>query len=440
VTAIARASVWRDRDFVRLWSAGTISVFGTLITRTALPFAAIIALGAGPIEISVLRSLELVAGLVFGLVAGAWVDRLRRRPILIAADLGRALLLGSIPLAAVLGVLGLGQLFVVAFLAAILSIFFDVADRSYLPTLVRQEELVAANSALTATISIAEFAGFGISGFLVQLVTAPIAIAFDAVSYVVSAVLIRDIRKPEPPRPPAAEREPLLAEIRDGLHLIATVPFLRSFTLATAFAHLMWGVFGATYILFAFDELGIGPALYGIIAGLGGVGSFAGALLVQRIARRIGVGRALTLLLVGFAVGNALIPLAPAGFVLLGASFLIGQQLLGDACATAFEILGLSVVQATVDDRLLGRANATIRSSEILLGLAGTLVGGIVGELVGLRPALWVGIAFAVMAIGFIWFSPIRRMREVPVGARTSEAALTPPPFVPAADDVPLNE
>jgi MFS family permease len=432
--------VWRDRDFVRLWSAGTISVFGTLITRTALPFAAIIALGAGPIEISVLRSLELVAGLVFGLVAGAWVDRLRRRPILIAADLGRALLLGSIPLAAVLGVLGLGQLFVVAFLAAILSIFFDVADRSYLPTIVRQEDLVAANSALTATISMAEFAGFGISGFLVQLVTAPIAIAFDAVSYVVSAVLIRDIRKPEPPRPPAADREPILAEIRDGLHLIATVPFLRSFTLATAFAHLMWGVFGATYILFAFDELGIGPALYGIIAGLGGVGSFAGALLVQRIARRIGVGRALVLALIGFAVGNALIPLAPAGAVLLGAAFLIGQQLLGDACATAFEILGLSVVQATVDDRLLGRANATIRSSEILLGLAGTLVGGIVGELVGLRPALWVGIAFAVLAIGFIWFSPVRRMREVPAGARVSEAALAPPPLVPATDEVPLNE
>ncbi len=454
--------MWRDRDFVRLWSAGTISVFGTVITRTALPFAAILVLGAGAVEMSILRSLELVAGLVFGLVAGAWVDRLRRRPIMIAADLGRAALLASVPLAALGGVLGLGQLYVVAFLAAVLSIFFDVADRSYLPTLVAPERLVSANSSLTATISVAEFAGFGIGGFLVQILTAPIAIAVDALSYVASAVLIGDIRAAAPPRPPAHERVPIAREIREGLRLIARTPTLRAFTLATAFAHLLWGVFGTTWILFATRDLGLGPAAIGVVAGLGGLGSLWGSLAVQPLARRFGVGRTLTVMLAGFVLGNAFIPLAPADAVLAATGFLIVQQLLGDACATAFEILGLSVVQATVDDTLLGRANATIRSSEILLSLVGSIVGGVVGEAFGLRTALWIGVAAAALGIVFIWLSPYRRMRSMPVAERTTglvaaggsatagqatgpgapAATGIPPKGVPAptTDDVPLTE
>ena len=436
--APGRAPMWRERDFVRLWSAGTISVFGTVITRTALPFAAILTLGAGPIEVSILRSLELIAGLVFGLVAGAWVDRLRRRPIMIVADVGRAILLGSIPLAAVAGVLGLGQLFAVAFLAAILSIFFDVADRSFLPTVVAPERLVAANSSLTATVSIAEFAGFGIGGFLVQILTAPIAIAFDALSYLASAILIADIRTVEAGGATAGERVPIGREIRDGLRLIARTPILRAFTLATAFAHLLWGVFGATWILFATRDLGLGPAAIGVIAGLGGIGSLVGALFVQRLARRIGVGRTLLITVAGFVIGNTLIPLAPSGAAVAASAFLIGQQLLGDGCATAFEILGLSVVQTTVHDRLLGRANATIRSSEILLSLVGAILGGVVGEYVGLRAALWIGVAAAALGVVFIWLSPFRTMHAMPASGETGTTGSVVTPPAPVGDDVPL--
>lgn len=414
VTVPAPASIWRNRDFVRLWSAGTISVFGSLITRTALPFAAIIVLGAGPLEIAGLRSLELVAALVVGLVAGAWVDRLRRRPIMIVADLGRALLLSSIPVAAVAGVLGIGHLFGVAFLAAILTTFFDLADRSYLPSLVDKRQLVAANGALTASASAAEFSAFGISGFLIQLFSAPVAIAVDAVSFVVSAGLIGTIRRPEPSRPPAADREPVLREIREGLRLVARSRVLRAIAGASAAAHVLWGVFGTAYLLFATREVGLGPAAIGVIAGLGGAGSLVGALLAERTARRLGLGRTLLVGMIGFTVGNAFIPLAPAGAIALGAACLIAQQLLADATGTIYDVLEISLRQSIVEDRHIGRVNGTIRFFTVLFQLAATIAGGLIAESLGLRTAMAVGVLGGVVGIAFIWFSPIRAMTSVP--------------------------
>ncbi|MEO8207625.1 MAG: MFS transporter, partial [Chloroflexota bacterium] len=408
------SSIWRDRDFVRLWSAGTISIFGSLIGRTAMPFVAILVLHAGALEVSVLLSLELTASLIVGLAAGAWVDRLRRRPVMIASDLGRAVLLATIPIAAIAGVLGLAQLYVVAFLGAILSTFFDLADRAYLPTLVAPERLVAANSALTASSSAAEFTGFGIGGLLVELLTAPFAVALDAVSFVVSALFVRSIRRPEPPPPPAADREPMLREIRHGLRLVGRSPVLRALALSNAFSHMTWGIFGAVYFLYASQELGLGPAAIGLIAGIGGLSSLAGALLVQPVVRRIGIGRTMLVGIVGFGVGNALIPLAPSGAVAIGALFLIGQQVIADGGATAYDIIDTSVRQSIVGDRLLGRVNATIRTSSTLLQLGATVFAGVVGEVYGLRFVLWVGLAGAFLAFASIWFSPLRSMGDVP--------------------------
>src|SRR5215212_1303295 len=234
----AKAALWRDRCFLAHWSASTVSIFGSLITRTALPFAAILVLDAGPLEISWIRSAELVAGLVFGLLAGAWVDRLRRRPILIWADLGRALILASIPIAFVLNALTLAQLVLVAFATAVLSTFFDVADHAYLPTVVSRKRLVDANSVLTATGSVAEFSAFGLGGFLIQAFTAPIAIIIDAASFVVSAILLATIRKPEPPPTPHADREPVLREIRDGIRILLGSPLLRALALSHGGTHI----------------------------------------------------------------------------------------------------------------------------------------------------------------------------------------------------------
>jgi MFS family permease len=411
----AKPSLWRDRAFLAVWSASTISIFGSLITRTALPFAAILVLRAGPLQISAIRAAEQIAALIIGLAAGAWVDRLRRRPIMIWTDLGRAILLGSIPVAFVLGILGLPQLIVVAFVAAILSTFFDVADRSYLPTIISRERLVAANSALTATASIAEFSAFGIGGFLIQLFQAPIAIAIDAVSFVVSAVLLATIRRKEPPPTPVANREPVLREIRDGMRIVSRSPMLRALALAHGGTHILWGIFGTSYLLFATNELNLNPAAIGIIAGVGGIGSLAGSVAAPILSRRLGVGRSILLGMVGFTIGNALIPLAPAHAAVLGAAFLIGQQLIGDSSATVYEIVETSLVQASVGNAVMGRVNATIGTFTTLLTLVGIVGGGIIAEVFGLRTAFAVGLLGAIAAIIVVWFSPVRHIRDAPI-------------------------
>jgi MFS family permease len=432
-------SIWRNGAFVRVFSASAISFFGSFITRIALPLAAIYVLKADALGMSAVRSFELVGWLVVGLFAGAWVDRLRRRPIMITADLGRAILLGSIPLAAVAGVLGLPQLVLVAFLAAILSSFFDTASFAYLPSIVDRDRLIGANSALSASASAAEVTGFGLSGFLVQLLTAPIAIAIDAASFVISAVLLLTIRRPEPPHPPVEEREPVLREIKVGIRVVAGSPMLRALALAHAGNHVVWGVFGTTYLLFASQVIGLGAAPIGIITALGGAGSLVGAATAGRLAGRIGVGSAMILGLVGFTLGEALIPLAPDGAVLVGGALLIAQQVFGDGAATIHDILETSLKQAIVGDRVLGRVNASIDTLTTLTALVGSVGGGLLAETFGLRVAMVFGLLGGVASVAFLWFSPVRRLRSIPVpvgGASATVIGSTP--LTP--EDVPLTE
>lgn len=415
-------SIWRNGDYVRLWSAATVSIFGSLITRAALPFAAIIVLGAGPLEIAAIRSFEIIGGLVFGLVAGAWVDRLRRRPVMVIADVGRVLLLGSIPVAALAGGLSIGQLVAVAFLTAVLTTFFNVADVSYLPTLVARGQIIAANAALTASGSVAEFSAFGIGGVLVQVFSAPIAIAVDALSFLVSAMFIGSIRRPEPVRPAAMARDPILREIGDGLRVIIRSPVLRALAGASAAAHVLWGAFGAVYLVFAFRELGFGPAAIGLIAAVGGASSFVGALLSERIGRRLGIGPALIFGMVGFTVGNALIPIAPAGAIVVAVVLLVAQQLIADGTGTVYEVNELSLLQSVVPNQMLGRVNGSIEFFTHLWLLVGTVAGGLIGEAIGLRAALAFGLLGGLAGIAFLWFSPVRRMIVLP--PRTAETLL----------------
>jgi MFS family permease len=430
-TLRTQPSIWRNGAFVRVWSASTISYFGTFITRTALPLAAIYVLGAGPLDISALRSVEFVAWLGVGLVAGVWVDRLRRRPIMIGADLGRAVLLASIPVAAIAGVLSMAQLLVVAFLAAVLSPFFDSASTAYLPTVVERERLVHANSTLSAARSGSEFAGFSISGFLVQLLSAPIAIGIDALSFVASAILLATIRRQEPARPAVSEREPILREIREGLRVVFRSPVLRALALAHAANHVLWGIFSTAYILFAVQDLGLGPIAIGLIAGLGGVAAFIGAAVATRIVARLGAGPSMVLGLVGFTLGSALIPLAPSGAVLLASSMLVVQQLLGDGAGVIYDIVETSLTQTIVDGRVLGRVNATVGTFTTVTALIGAILGGVLAEAFGLRATLAFGVVAGASAILFIWFSPARLIREAP-------AALAS--HVPTPDETPLTE
>jgi MFS family permease len=407
--------MWRNRAFLAVWSAGTISLFGSLITRTALPWAAILVLDAGPLDISALRGVEQVAALIFGLFAGAWVDRLYRRPIMIAADIGRAILLGSIPVAFVAHALGMTQLVIVAFLAAVLSTIFDVADRSYLPTVVTRQQLVGANSALTASGSVAEFSSFGIGGFLINIFTAPIAILVDAASFLVSALLLGAIRKPEPPPKPVHHREPVLKEIREGIRITAGSPVLRALALAHGGTHIAWGVFGTGYLLFAREQLDLDPAATGVIAAIGGIGSFLGAVLAPMAVRRFGVARTILGGMLLFAFGDLLIPLAPAHAALLGATFLITQQLVGDSGGTVYEIVETSLVQTNVDNRVIGRVNASFFTFTTLMTLVGVILGGVAGEVFGLRTAFFVGVLGAVLSIVVVWLSPVRHMHDTTI-------------------------
>lgn len=409
-----------NRAFLALWSAATVSVFGSFVTRIALPFVAIETLHAGPIEVSVLRSVELVAALLFGFVAGAWVDRLRRRPVMIWADLGRAIVLGSVPLAAIGGWLTLGHVFAVAAIAAVMTTFFDVADRAYLPTIVDRADLVRANGALSATSAAVEFVGFGVAGFLVKLLTAPIAIAIDAVTFLVSAGLLGTIRRAEPAPPPAADREPIGREIRAGLDVVTRDPVLRGLLWGTMGLAAMWGVFGAVWLLFATRTLGLDAGVIGVVAALGGFGSLLGALLAERTAGRYGLGRLVVVSLLFAALGNLLIPLAPEGAPLLAVVFLVGQQLIGDTAVTMFDVTEVSVRQARVEDRSLGRVNATVRVLMVLAQLGGTVAGGLVAELAGLRIAALVAPAFALVGAVGLYASPVWRLGRDP---RTIESA-----------------
>jgi MFS family permease len=403
--------LWRNGAFVRVWAAATISIFGSLITRMALPFVAILVLGAGPFEVAILRSLDVLAALVFGLAAGAWVDRLRRRPVLVWADLGRALLLASVPLAFVFGVLSLAQLLAVTLLTAVLSTFFDAADNAYLPTIVRKEELVDANSALTASGSAAEFTAFGISGFLIQVFTAPIAILVDSVSFVASALLLGSIRTAEDPPPPIPERRRILAEIRDGVALVRRDPVLRALAFSEMTQGMLWGVFGATYLLFAFDVLQLGPAAIGLITGAGGLGSLIGALAAGRAARRWGIGMTAVVGLLLAALGNAFVPLAPAGAPVIAAAFLVAQQLVGDGGVTIYAITEQTVRQSTVDNRLLGRVASTMVVASGAAQLVATLGAGALAEVLGLRLVAVLAPIGGLAGAAVIWFSPVRSLQ-----------------------------
>jgi MFS family permease len=426
-----RSPLWQNAAFVRVWSAATISIFGSLITRMALPLAAILVLGSGALEVAVLRSLELGATLLVGLVAGAWVDRLRRRPVLIWADLGRAALLASIPVAFVLNVLTYWQLVAVSGLAAILTTFFDSADNAYLPTIVDREHLVEANAALAASGSASEFTAFGISGFLVQFLTAPIAIAVDAASFVASALLLGSIRRREDPPPPKADREPVLDEIREGLRLVVHDPVLRAFAGAQMALHALWGIFGATWFLFVLEELKLTPAILGIVAGVGGLSSFLGAVVAARATRRWGIGPVAIVAMLLAAIGNAFMPLAPAGLPIIAIGCLVMQQLVADSAVTVYDITEASVRQTLVRDRALGRVSSIFHVAATLSQLAATLAAGLLAEAIGLRATAWLAPLGGLLAAAILWASPVRALLVLP--ARPGEPGAPPDQAVPGS-------
>ncbi len=414
------AGLWKNSDFVKLWSAQVVSQLGSRITREGLPLAAVLVLQASPAQMGLLTAIGALPILLIGLLAGVWVDRLPRKPMMIAADLGRAALLVTVPIAAVLGVLRIEQLYLVAALTAALTVFFNVADQSFLPSVVRRDELVDANSKLASSSAVAEMGGPAVAGVLVQWLTAPIAILFDALSFVVSAVFIGLMRTPDPKPEPSGEAPNLKREVMEGLRVVWGQPMLRSLALAASVSTFFGNFIGALYGLYVVRDLGLSPATLGVLISLGGVGAFAGSLVAGWTARRFGVGPALVGSRLVSVVLTLLIPLAasaPAWAVAL----LAVSQLLGDFASIIYFINEVSLRQTLVPDHLLGRANASMQVMVGGLGPVGALVGGLLAGALGAQATLFIA-ALGILA-STVWLvaSPVRGMREAPVSVAFAE-------------------
>lgn len=401
--------LWRNGDFLLLWGAQSVSQVGSQVTGLALPLAAIYVVHATTFEVAALNVVDVLPFALFSLPAGVWVDRLRRRPILIAADWGRAAALGSLPIVYAFGDLTLAQLYVVGFMTGTLTVFFDVSYQSYLPSLVSRVELTDANSKLEVSRSGAQLAGPGLAGVLVGAITAPYAIAVDAASFVGSAVLMTAIRRIEElPEALTTARRRMREEIAEGLRFVVRHPIMRPSMIFVATSNFFTTMIFSLIVLFAVRELHLTAATIGLIISLASVGTLLGALVATRIARRFGIGPALVAFGAIGGSGQILIPLARHGYAI---PFLVASQFIFGFSALVYQVNGLSLLQAITPDRMLGRMNASRRF--VVWGVIpiGGLVGGALGSSIGLRGALWVGAVGSALAFLPLLRSPIRRVR-----------------------------
>jgi predicted MFS family arabinose efflux permease len=403
--------LWRNPDFLKLWAGESISQIGSWITMVGLPLTAVLLLKATPFEMGILSGAGAATILVFGLFAGAWADRVRRRPILIGADLGRAVVLATIPWAAAMHRLSMTQLYVASALTALLSVLFDVSYQAYLPSLVSAENILEGNSKLALSSSIAGIIGPGLTGVLVQAITAPIAILFDALSFVGSALSLSWIRKPEA-RPQRASAPHIGREILEGLRASWQEPVLRAILLRRASAFLFVGFTSSLYFLLAIRELKLTAILLSIVIAVGGVSDTFGALFAERLVRRFGVGHTLIGTAAIIGVANLLLPLA-RGPVWVCAGILAVAQL-GDMAWSIYTINELSLRQAITPGHLMGRVNSAMHLVFRGVMPLGSLAGGALAEAAGIRTALFAGAVGVLLSTLWLVFSPVRHIRDLP--------------------------
>ncbi len=408
--------LWRHPDFLKLWSAETISQFGSQIGGFALPLVAIITLDVSPFAVSALFVVEFAPFLLISLPAGVWVDRLPRRPILVLGDFGRAIAYFTIPLAYAFDVLTIWQLYVVGAFVGVCTVFFDVAYQSYLPSVVDRTQLVDGNSKLEISRSAAQLGGPAFAGVLVQVLKAPFAILADAISFVLSGLFILGIEKREENVPTRAERKEskssMRTELGEGLRWVFGNPYLRTISMSTATFNLFGSMMWAILMLYLVRGLEMSPATIGIIFAIGQVGYLLGALTTSRVSAKIGVGPAI------FAgafcgVAQLLIPLAPQDA--RGAiPYLVVAGVVGGYGVVLYNVTQVSMRQAITPERLQGRMNSVIRF--IVWGVMpiGQLVGGGLATAFDLRTAIWVGAIGCSLAWVPLLFGPVKSLREVP--------------------------
>ncbi len=424
---VSAESLWRQRHFRTLWAAYSTSMVGSQVTLLALPLTAVLVLHASAAQMGLLTAAGTAPHLFVSLFAGVFVDRRRRRPIMIAADAGRAALLLSVPVAALAGRLKLPQLYVVALLTETLSVFYIVASSSLLPALVGRDRLLEGNGKLTASFSAAQVAGPGLAGLLIQLVTAPLAIVADAASFVFSALAVGfGIRGAESAPAPREQHVSVWREIGEGLRFVLGQPLLRATACFTSTLNFFSTVIFTVLVLFATRELGIEPALLGLILAAGAIGSLTGALLAGRIARRLGVGGATAWGGTLTALGCLCYPLAGGPRPIVIAVLLAGELLTGFAVVN-LDINQVSLRQALTPERMLGRTGASGRFITWGVRPFGALLAGWLGTAFGLRATLAVGAGGGLLAVLWLWLSPLPALRTLPAAAAdTASAARSP--------------
>jgi MFS family permease len=424
-TAAPRRRLINDPGFVRLWTAETISHFGSSFSNLAMPIVAIQLLNAGPMEIALINLADFLPFLVFGLLIGALVDRLPRRGVLIVGDLGRAILLLTLPISYALGVLSIPQLVIVGLLLGTLTVFFDVAYQAYLPSLIPKEDLVEGNSKLEISRSAAGLLGPSLAGALIAAVKAPAAVVIDAISYVFSALFIFSIKphhesvaEQNDAAAPAARkpRTSLRSDIAAGLHYVFGHPALRTIGGATATANLFSSIGGTVEMLFAYNVLGLSVALIGFAATLGSAGGLLSAVFADRISKKIGVGRTIVLTIPLGGPLMAVLAFCQPGNDLLNALVIGGGFFAAAASGTLYNINQVSLRQALTPPEMSGRMNATMRWFVWGTIPIGALLGGIIGTNLGLREALIIGGIGGTLAFVPLLFGPVWRIKEMPTG------------------------
>ena len=412
-SAIRNDTLWSHQDFVRLWSGRAVSQFGTQLSLVAIPLYAVLALDASPLQMGILAAAAGIPRLLIGFVAGAWVDRLRRKPIMLVTDFGRALTMATIPLAVLLGIESFALLVLVELLMGVFTVFFQASWAPYLPGLIGRGMLASANSKMIASNSVAQVAGPSLAGTLVGILGAPITLAIDAASYLWSALFIARIEHEEPAPEPTTEGRSLLREMRQGISVLVTSPLLRALTGSHATIIMAGHLFLAVYPLYMLNVLDLSPRGVGFVYAAGGIGGLLGSLITTWTIRRIGTGSTIVWSAVLFGAFGLTIPMA-----VLAPDYALPLVIFAEFAQwmtlVMFQIAEGSLRLAVTPDRLLGRVAASDQVLSNGLQPVGAFLGGVLGEIFGVQAALLIGVAGMFGAGAWVWWSPVREIGAMP--------------------------
>jgi MFS family permease len=411
-----------DGDFKRLWAGQTVSMLGTQVSMIAMPLVAALTLQATPAQMGILVAIPFLPNLLVGLPAGAWVERVRKRPVIVAGDLGRACTVGSVPVLSLLGVLRIEHLYVLSLISGLLAVFFDVAQTAFVPALVPRERLVVANGRLQGSRAVSQVAGPSLGGLVVSLLSAPIAVAVDAASFLASAILTLSIRRREQPPVRSAVPTSIWADTGEGMRFVFREPILRPALGWVACVNAFMSTLMAVYVLYLSRELRFSAALIGVTMTAMGAGALLGAAGAGRLSRRAGVGGSIVIAALLAGVGGLLIPAVRGPLPVTAAGQVLAMGVLGLGTTIANVNL-VSLIQAVTPPRLMARTVATIRFATWGAIPLGALTGGAVAQRIGIRATLFAAMAGVLLSAGWVLFSRLRTLAEVPAGPDEEAAA-----------------